>query len=93
MSWERHELPQYYYRVQRHHQGRPPKTSYRSAVAQRAADADHHQRALRQQAPFATHPVSHLASPLTSFTHGEPCHDNLRIHAAKGSGKCLKSTS
>jgi hypothetical protein len=71
MSWETRGSGQhtYYYRVQRNHQGRLTKTYYRSAVAQRAAQEDNHQRALRQQARLAQQQVHDLETQLTTLTN------------------------
>jgi hypothetical protein len=69
MSWEQRGSQQYYYRVRRGSNGQLIKTYYGTgpAAQRETQDEDNYTRALRQQAPFAKHPGSHLASPLTAF--------------------------
>ena len=70
MSWEKHGSHQYYYRVQRDRQGRLHKQYYGAgAAAQRAAQEDDHQRALRKQDQHAQHPLHRLEAQLAALTH------------------------
>jgi hypothetical protein len=68
MSWEQRGSQRYYYRV-RYHQGQLTKTYYGSgAAAQRAAQEDAHQRALRKQERLAKQDFLDLETQLQILT-------------------------
>src|SRR5215468_9119112 len=68
MSWEQRGSQRYYYRV-RYHQGQLTKTYYGTGpIAQRAAQEDAHQRALRKQECLAKQDLLALETQLQTLT-------------------------
>src|SRR5262245_23851279 len=68
MSWEQRGSQRYYYRV-RYHQGQLTKTYYGTGpAAQRAAQEDAHQRALRKQERVAKQDLLDLETQLQTLT-------------------------
>src|SRR5262245_63733569 len=70
MSWEQRGSQQYYYRVRRGPNGQLTKTYYGTGpAAQRAAQEDNQQQALRQQAQIDQQRLHHLETQLTALTN------------------------